>query len=268
MRRRLGKPEPARVVSVRDEAPDIRTYRLSFSRWADVQPGQFVKLYVPRLWEIPISVSGVDEGYIDLTIAKVGRVTSALFKEAKVGSVLGLRGPLGRGWPVQLLWGRRVLLVIGGVGLAPVRMLIRELLGPGLTVLYGARNPSLLLYTDEYDAWREAGVALRLTVDTGDEGWQGHVGVVTTLLEPELVREHEFAVVAGPPIMMKFTVRGLLEMGMEPEQIYLTLENHMKCGVGLCGHCRVGDKYVCVDGPVFSYAEVKELEEKAAGEVL
>ncbi len=251
MRRPLGKPEPARVLSVREEAPDIRTYRLEFSRWADVQPGQFVKLYVPRLWEIPISVSGVGEGFVDLTIARVGRVTSALFQEAREGSVLGLRGPYGRGWPVQLLWGRRVLLVIGGVGLAPVRMLIRELLGPHLTVLYGAREPSLLLYTDEYDAWREAGADLRLTVDRGDESWRGRVGVVTTLLEHDLVENSEFAVVAGPPIMMKHTVKRLLEMGMEPEQIFVTLENHMKCGVGLCGHCRIGDKYICVDGPVF-----------------
>lgn len=259
-------PEPARLVRVRDDAPDIRSFDLTFSGWEEIKPGQMVKLHVPEHWEIPISVSAVSDGVITLTIAKVGVVTRAIFR-ANEGDILGLRGPFGRPWPTQLLWGRKVLVVAGGVGLAPTRLLIRELLGSGLTVLYGARNPSLLLYTGEHDSWRDEGATVLLTVDSGDETWQGNVGVVTTLLSEEMVKAHEFAVVAGPPIMMFFTAKTLSEMGMAPQRIFLTLENHMKCGIGLCGHCRIGDRYICVDGPVFSLEEVRAMEGRVAGEV-
>lgn len=259
-------PEPSRIIRIRDDAPGIRSFVLTFSGWDEVKPGQMVKLHVPEHWEIPISVSGVDEGTITLTIARVGVATTALFKVPE-GGILGLRGPFGRPWPVQTLWGSRVLVVAGGVGLAPTRLLVHELSGPDLTLLYGARNPSLLLFRDEYEALRDQGVDLRLTVDSGDESWKGNVGVVTTLLNEDTVSSHDYAVVAGPPIMMYFTAKTLVEMGLPADRIFVTLENHMKCGIGLCGHCRIGDKYICADGPVFSLAEVLALQERSAGEV-
>jgi NAD(P)H-flavin reductase len=259
-------PDPARIIRMRDDAPGIRSFVLRFLAWEEVKPGQMVKLHVPEHWEIPISVSGVDEGTITLTIARVGVATTALFRLSE-GAILGLRGPFGKPWPTQVLWGGRVLVVAGGVGLAPTRLLVRELAGPGLTLLYGARNPSLLLFRDEYEDLADHGIDLRVTVDAGDENWKGNVGVVTTLLSEDLVRAQDHAVVAGPPIMMHFTTKTLLEMGMPPERIFVTLENHMKCGVGLCGHCRIGDRYICADGPVFSLAEAFALQERSAGEL-
>jgi NAD(P)H-flavin reductase len=157
--------------------------------------------------------------------------------------------------------------VAGGVGLAPTRLLVHQLAGPGITLLYGARNPSLLLFREEYEALRDHGIDLRLTVDSGDESWDGNVGVVTTLLSEDMVKSHDYAVVAGPPIMMYFTTKTLTEKGMPPDRIFVTLENHMKCGIGLCGHCRIGDKYICADGPVFSLAEALYFGERAAGEL-
>jgi len=257
-------PESSKIIRIRDEGPGIRSFDLTFSGWEEVRPGQMVKLYAPGHWEFPVSVSGVDEGAITLTLARVGVATTAMFGLSE-GATVGLRGPFGRPWPTQLLWGRKVLVVAGGVGLAPTRLLLRELAGPGLTLLYGARSPSLLLFRDEYGELVDRGVDLRLTVDAGDATWKGHVGVVTTLLDRDLVRTRDHAVVAGPPVMMHFATRALVEMGMPPERIFVTLENHMKCGVGLCGHCRIGDRYVCTDGPVFSLAEVFALQERSAG---
>jgi len=263
----VNVPRASRILKNRDEAPDIKTYTLAFEAWQEVQPGQFLELFVQGYWEIPISVAAVEPGSVLLTVARVGRVTHALFRHHE-GDCVGLRGPYGRPWPLDLLRGHRVLLVIGGLGLAPVRMVLEELAGPDLTLVYGARSPSLLLYRYRYPEWQQRGLQLRLTVDQADETWQGPVGVVTTLLDADLVKRHDYALVAGPPIMMKFTTRMLEDLGMSPDRVFVTLENHMKCGVGLCGHCRIGDKYVCVDGPVFRLDEVRDLEHWAAGEVL
>ncbi len=263
----VNVPQASKILKNLDEAPDIKTFTLSFEGWREVQPGQFMELYVKGYWEIPISVAAVSEGAVHLTIARVGRVTSALFRHRE-GECVGLRGPYGRPWPMDLLQGHRVLLVIGGLGLAPVRMVIEELAGPQITLVYGARSPDLLLYRYRYPEWQQRGMTLLLTVDRGDASWQGPVGVVTTLLNASLVQRHDYALVAGPPIMMKFATQQLEELGMARERVFVTLENHMKCGVGLCGHCRIGDKYVCVDGPVFRLDEVRNLETWAAGEVL
>ncbi len=267
MKEFVNVPRPQRILDIREEAPGIKSFRLACVNWEQVKPGQFVELYVEGFWEIPISVAWALDGEIELTIASVGRVTRPLFQH-KVGDCVGVRGPYGTPWPMDLLKEQRVLLVIGGLGLAPVRMVLETLASPRLTLVYGARNPSMLLYRYRYDHWQRQGTRILLTVDQGDETWQGPVGVVTTLLTPSLVQEHDYALVAGPPIMMKFTSQMLEEMGMPADRVFLTLENHMKCGVGLCGHCRIGDKYVCVDGPVFRLDEIRNLETWAAGEVL
>ena len=261
----VNVPKPGILKEIIDEAPDIKTFIIQFDGSRDVLPGQFVMIFPDRLWEIPISVAWNTDNEIALTIARVGRVTSAVFRMNE-GDRIGVRGPYGRPWPMELFQNSRVLFVIGGLGLAPVLMAFEQL--KEATLVYGARSPRLLLYRDRYDRWRREGKEILLTVDKPSEDWDGHVGVVTTLLDRELVSSHDYAVVAGPPIMMKFASRMLEEMGMPSDRIYLTLENHMKCGVGLCGHCRIGDKYVCVDGPVFSLTQIRHLEEWAAGEVI
>ncbi len=261
----VNVPLPARIVNIVDEAPDIKTFVIRYDRSAQVLPGQFVMLFPGKLWEIPISVAWTGDEEIALTIARVGKVTSALF-QMNVGDKIGVRGPYGRPWPMDLLRDGRVLFVIGGLGLAPVLMAFEQL--NKATLVYGARSSRFLLYRDRYDRWKREGKEVLLTVDRASEEWDGHVGVVTTLLDEEIVSSHDYAVVAGPPIMMKFASEMLEKLGMESDRIFLTLENHMKCGVGLCGHCRVGDKYVCVDGPVFSLKEIRRLEEWAAGEVI
>lgn len=261
----VNAPIPAAVEEVVDEGPDVKTFVIRYSRSREVLPGQFVMIFPDRMWEIPISVAHASRETIHLTVARVGRVTSALFRLGG-GDRVGVRGPYGRPWPVDILRGHRVLFVVGGLGLAPVRMAIEQL--GDVTLVYGARNPSLLLYRNLYRSWEKEGKRILLTVDRPDGKWRGHVGVVTTLLDGNLVKSHDYAVVAGPPIMMKFASRMLEELGMDSDRIFLTLENHMKCGVGLCGHCRIGDRYVCVDGPVFSLSEIRNLEGWASGEVI
>ncbi len=261
----VNVPLPAWVEGVVDEAPDIKTFIIRYERSGEVLPGQFVMIFPDKFWEIPISVAHRTDDTISLTIARVGRVTSAVFRLGE-GDRIGVRGPYGRPWPMDILKGKRVLFVVGGLGLAPVRIAFEEL--ENATLVYGARSPELLLYRDRYGQWRDEGKEILLTVDRPAEGWDGNVGVVTTLLDENLVKSHDYAVVAGPPIMMKFASKMLEDLGMDSDRVFLTLENHMKCGVGLCGHCRIGDKYVCVDGPVFSLTEIRRLEEWASGEVI
>lgn len=260
-------PETTKIAEIIEETPDIKTFVIPFSDSENIKPGQFLEVYIPNYWEIPISVADVRDGLVYLTIQRVGKVTGALFR-MKTGDTIGLRGPYGRPWPLEKFKEKNVLLIVGGLGLAPLKMVIENLKGDNLTVIIGARRPDYLLYREFYDEWKAHGVKMSCTVDYPAPDWKGNIGVVTTLLKKEYVNWAHYALVAGPPIMMKYTIKILKDFGMDSENVYLTLENHMKCGIGLCGHCRIGDKYVCVDGPIFSLKEIEELEEKAAGEVL
>lgn len=240
------------------------------------EPGQFVELSVPGVGEVPISVTSSptkEETSFELCIRKVGNVTKVLH-EMDVGDKVGVRGPFGRGFPVELLTGHDVLFIAGGLGIAPLRSLINYVFDRrnefgDMTILYGCREPCSLLYEDEVEAWRNRkDVDYRETVDRCPEGarWEGNVGVITTLMPGiDIDLDTTYAVVCGPPAMYKFVLHALEKKGMPDDKIFLSLERRMKCGVGKCGHCQINghkaEYYACEDGPVFNYEDVKRYEE-------
>jgi NAD(P)H-flavin reductase len=254
-------PLPYRVVSRRTELSDTVTLELvpegkAIERYV---PGQFTMVYAFGVGEVPISISGeCDGGPLVHTLRAVGAVTQALH-DTRPGTVLGIRGPFGLGWRVPAPVGADVVVVAGGIGLAPLRPVIRHALAHrdryrAVTVLIGARTPEDLLYPDEYDAWRAAGADVRVTVDRADAGWTGSVGVVPTLLDgvgldPVTVS----AYVCGPEIMMRFAAQALRRRGVPAESIDVSLERNMRCGIAWCGHCQLGPLLLCRDGPVIGY---------------
>ena len=234
-------------------------------------PGQFVEVSLPGYGEAPISISSIcEDGSLQLCVRNVGAVTGALHR-LKPGAAVALRGPYGRGFPVERMRGRDVLLVGGGLGLAPLRSLIQHVLAHRedfghVTILIGARTPGELLFRHEYAGWeRSHDVDVHVTVDRADENWGGHVGVITTLF-PRLKIEPQSTVVTivGPPVMYRFALAETFAKGVPEDQVYVSLERRMKCGVGKCGHCQINGVYVCQKGPVFSYAEIAALEEAFA----
>ena len=262
-------PMPFRVAERRQDTAD------TCSVWLEpvgdgfaVLPGQFVMVHAFGIGEVPISVSGLPEREgepLVLTVRAVGAVTRAIC-ETESGAVLGLRGPFGRGWPVAEAAGGDVVVVAGGIGLAPLRPVVRHVLAQrvrygGISVLYGARTPGDLLYTDELVGWG-AQATVEVTVDAAGAEWLGRVGVVPRLLErAPFDAEEATAFVCGPEVMMHFTVDALRARGIPDERIVLSLERDMRCGVGLCGHCQLGPTLVCRDGPIYSQAEVGRLLE-------
>jgi NAD(P)H-flavin reductase len=226
------------------------------------QPGQFTMLYAWGVGEVPISVSAVEiGGRLVQTIRDVGAVTHKLCA-LEQGTTLGVRGPLGRGWPVEELAGADVVVVAGGLGLAPLRPAVHALLAKRevfgrLVLLYGARTPADLLFLEEVERWKTAGLDVQLTVDAADAEWDGPVGVVGKLVaRGDFDAATAAALMCGPEVMMRFTAAALLERGVAAERTYVSLERSMKCGVGQCGHCQIGPTLVCVDGPVYSWAEM------------
>ncbi len=220
-------------------------------------PGQFTMVYAFGVGEVPISVSGrTGAGDIVHTLRPVGAVTRAL-STVERGDLLGLRGPYGTDWRIPA--GGDLLVLAGGIGLAPLRPVIRHALAHRarygrVAVLVGARSPGDLLYPTEYADWRSAGIEVRVTVDRAEAGWTGHVGVVTTLLDglpTDPARTTAF--VCGPEVMMRFAARALVDRGVAPHAVRLSLERNMRCGIGLCGHCQLGPVLLCRDGPVVGY---------------
>ncbi len=268
----IFRPKLLKVLDVKPEIPLVNTFTLDRNGFA-FQPGQFVEVSVFGVGEVPISISSppsVKEKMV-LTIRNSGTVTSAIH-QVQPGEFLGVRGPFGRPFPMKEFEGFDILFVAGGIGLAPLRSLLEEMLAHRgkfnrIILLYGARTPRDLMYTETFDSWEHKGVELRLSVDVGDGVWEKEthpprrVGVVTTLLDDISINtDRTVSFVCGPPIMIKFCLLDLeRKMNLPPERCIVTLERHMKCGVGKCGHCVVGDKYVCVDGPVFTHAELKRL---------
>ena len=261
------EPTPAKITKIIPETPDTKTFYFEVEKRfpEKPKPGQFTEIYIPGVGEAPVSICGCDGGeVIAQTVRSVGALTEYLFK-LEEGARIGIRGPYGKGWPLERLEGRDILIVAGGIGLAPLRGVIKEIeknrekFGK-LTILYGARTPDLLLYKYEFEEYRSIpNSEFLLTVDHGDEKWKGHVGVVTQLIPKARIEpERTTALVCGPEIMMRFTVKALGEAGFKDNQIYLSLERRMKCGVGLCGHCQVGPYFVCRHGPVFPYWLIKK----------
>lgn len=263
----LYVPTKAKIEKVKKETSDTKTYTirpLEGGKW-NFKPGQYNMVSLTGFGEAPISISSSPyrEETFDHTIRAVGSITNYI-NACKPGTEIGIRGPLGNAWPLEEARGKNVLIVAGGIGLAPLRGAImqffhdREDYGK-IQILYGARTPGDMLFTDEFDEWRkQPDTEFHLTVDAVPEGesWNHNVGVVTTLYEvAQLNPENTIAMVCGPEIMMRFACRGLEKKGFYSPQIFLSMERRMKCGVGKCGHCQLGSKFVCKDGPVFSYDE-------------
>lgn len=229
-------------------------------------PGQFNMLYAFGIGEIPISISGDPDKPDTLihTIRTVGAVSQAL-TQLRRGTTLGLRGPFGRGWPVNQARGCDVVIVAGGLGLAPLRPAIYQLLNNradygNICIYYGARTPDDILFLEQLHQWRgRFDLSVDVTVDRADPGWSGRVGVVTKLLSGGFDPLHTVALVCGPEVMMRFAANALLDMGVASEQIYLSMERNMKCALGFCGHCQFGPGFVCKDGPVYSLDQIQDL---------
>jgi sulfhydrogenase subunit beta (sulfur reductase) len=261
-----GSYAPATVRSVTPVTADTSTLQLEPADRGllAARPGQFVMVEQPGFPPLPISVSRVADSALWLTIRAAGPATAAAIA-LRPGTQLGLRGPLGRGWPLERATGRDVVVVAGGIGLAPLRPLIDALLRDRdrfgeILLAYGARTPADQLFVDELPAWREAGMAVEEIVDRAGPEWLGRVGVVTSLLDQREFRSREaIAFVCGPERMMRATVSTLRERGIPRRRIFLSMERHMECGIGLCGHCQMGPYFICRDGPVFCVSEISEL---------
>jgi NAD(P)H-flavin reductase len=259
-------PVSLRVDSSRRETDD--TWTLALDAGPDgfpFRPGQFTMLYEFGTGEVPISVSGDPARPESLvhTVRAVGAVTSSICA-VREGDSLGVRGPFGRGWPVDDAVGQDLVLVAGGLGLAPLRPALYAALGARerfrrLVLLYGGRDPASLLFRAELDRWHQADeVECMTTVDVAGKDWRGRVGVVPALVErADLDPSRTIALACGPEVMMRFTVDALLDGGVDPTRIYVSLERNMRCAVGHCGHCQLGGTFVCRDGPVFSWQEIE-----------
>ncbi|MEP0323995.1 FAD/NAD(P)-binding protein [Bauldia litoralis] len=261
-------PQVMRVAQAQLDAPDVFTLKLEpETDLPRFTPGQFNMLTAFGVGESAISVSGdpaSGDGIVH-TIRAVGAVSRAL-TGLRAGDSLGLRGPFGVGWPMEQLYGKDVILLAGGIGLAPLRPAIYRLLAERerfgeVAILYGTRSPADILFRSEVESWRQRlDVDVHVTVDHADESWHGQVGVVTTLL-PRIAFDpgRTVALLCGPEIMMRFGVQALGSVGVPDEGMYLSMERSMKCGIGLCGHCQFSPAFVCKDGPVFRYDQIRYL---------
>jgi len=267
-------PYPGKLVEVRDLAVEIKLLRVelfgegveAFKSW---QPGQFAFVSAFGLGEAPFGIANIPQvgSVVDFAVARLGSVTTGLH-ELGEGDTLGVRGPLGNCFPMDKFKGRDLVVLGGGIGGAPLRPVIQTVLSRrsdygSLTILWAARNQSLLVFTEEYDEWRAApDTRLHLTVDQADPKWDHNVGLITDLLKKvNPSPRNAISVTCGPPIMIYYVTRMLSEMGFAPQDNYVTLEARMHCGLGKCGRCNLGDKLVCVDGPVFNMLEVGNMLE-------
>jgi NAD(P)H-flavin reductase len=263
-------PRPFTVIKTAKETSD--TFTLTLASGAPdggflFAPGQFNMLYLFGVGEVPISISGdaADGGRLVHTIRAVGAVTGPM-KGLKKGDVIGVRGPYGSAWPVAQMEGSDVVIMCGGVGLAPLRSVIyhiirnREKYGR-VVLLYGARTPDDILFRKELEQWRASlELEVLVIVDRGLAGWKGNVGLVTTLVRKATFDPlHTHALVCGPEVMMRFTVMELALLGVPHDNVWLSMERNMKCGVGLCGRCQMGPFFVCKDGPVFRYPVIRDV---------
>jgi NAD(P)H-flavin reductase len=265
----LLDPEWAKIVDIVEEAEGISTFWLELED-PDLRAryrfghGQFNMLYIPGYGEAAISISSDPEKseLIGHTIRFVGNVTRAI-SNLRVGDQVGVRGPFGTTWPIENCNGCDIVIAAGGIGLAPLRSTIYHIINHRadfgkVVVMYGARTPKDLIYTSEYDQWREHDIDVMITVDRADQDWQGQIGVVPLLFYRTRFDTHNTRVLScGPEIMMRFVVFEGLARRISPENIYLSLERNMKCGQGFCGHCQTGPYYICKSGPVYRFDDLE-----------
>jgi len=267
-------PHLYRIMEIIPETSDIKTFRLDLEgENSSHLPGQFAELFVPGVGEAPISItsSPTQKGILEFSIKRIGLVTSAIHR-LNPNDRLGIRGPYGNTFPLANLTEHNLLFIAGGIGLAPLRSLINYVLDTEkrhqfnkVTILYGARSPQDLVFKWELGKWQNRkDITFLLTVDRGDDQWKGTVGLVPNVLKENIqVNPLEWkSIICGPPIMIKFTIKALLEMGFQPPDIITTLEMRMKCGLGKCGRCNIGPYYVCKDGPVFTYQQLQNMPEE------
>jgi NAD(P)H-flavin reductase len=265
-------PEMASLTSVESvtDMEKLFTIELPGGQSMGHKPGQFVMLSIPGVGEAPFVITSSpsrSNGTFEVCVRKVGDVTGVLHS-LEPGAKVGIRGPLGNGFPIDKMRGRDMLFAPGGMGLPPARSLINQVLDERdqfgrVIILYGAKRPEELLFREELDEWsKRDDVEFHVTVDRAEDGWDGHVGVITTLFPRLTVDPHNtIAVTIGPPIMYRFVLMELLGKGIPENHIYVSLERRMKCGVGKCGHCQINNIYCCKEGPVFTYAEIKNVPE-------
>ena len=267
-------PQFVRISKMVWETEHVYTIYLTLNVEMDrkfvFQPGQFNMLYAFGIGEAAISISSspYKPRTIIHTIHKVGSVTSALSK-LKKGSYVGIRGPFGSSWPVEESKGKDICILAGGIGLAPLRPVIYSLIKNKkdygkITILYGARTPQDMLFRVELEQWSKLdGIHVEITVDRGDQSWKGNIGFAANLLSyVQFSNKNTITMVCGPEIMMKYSIEELIGKGIPEENIYLSLERNMKCAIGFCGHCQYGPKFICKDGPVFNYPDIRFLFEK------
>lgn len=265
-------PTLARIVAIQvlTEYEKLFTIELPRHYMLNHRPGQFVSVSILGVGEAPISITSSPSrtnGTFELCIRRVGKVTNALH-QMQAGQSLGIRGPFGRGFPMEKFRGKDLLFAPGGLGLAPLRSLINEVLDNRgkygrVTILYGGRSPADLLFREELKEWQQRDdLEIHVTVDHPDDTWDGNVGVITTLFKHVRVYpRNTVAIVVGPPVMYRFVLMELLGKGISEGNIWFSFERRMKCGVGKCGHCQLHHIFTCQDGPSFSYSEIKHLEE-------
>ncbi len=249
-------PEYYRIESIKWETQDI--YSIDINARNNGHSGQFFMLSVPGTGEAAISVASGKGRNLSFTIRKIGTVTGKIYSAEKIG----LRGPYGKGWPWEEY--DNIMAVAGGIGVPPIRSMIEELIDAGnkrdITFIYGARSPSDLVYKERFDEWSKY-ADLVITVDRGDEKWKGNTGFVTEFIGKKNVPKDSAVFIIGPPLMMKNSVNEAIKIGLKEENIFLSLERRMECGIGVCGHCNLGEYYVCEDGPIFRYSDVKDKPE-------
>lgn len=268
-------PEVATVVQIIQETPTIKTFRVRFDdpevqRNFSFRPGQVGQLGVFGVGEATFAITSrpSEKEFIQFSVMRAGEVTKAIHNLSE-GDKVGVRAPMGRGFPVEEWKGKKILYVMGGIGSAALKATIEYTLEhradyAGISILYGATAPQNFTYQYDIVEWQKRDdIDLRLTIDRECDGWQCDVGLVPAVLERMAPSpENTIAITCGPPIMIKFALLSFKKLGFTPEQTYTTLEKRMKCGIGICGRCNVGPKYVCVDGPVFSLAELNELPDE------
>ena len=266
-------PNPFRIQRLQKETRDTFTIELepiNGTNKRSFAAGQFNMLYVFGVGEVPISISG-DPAQLETikhTARAVGAVTRTLQK-LRCGDILGVRGPFGSHWPVEESVGSDVVIIAGGIGLAPLRPVLHQVISHRekygkIVLLYGVRTPEDLPYKRELEQWRRRfDIEVKVTVDSATGNWRGDVGVVTTLIRRvQFDPLHAVAMICGPEVMMRFTIKELQNCGVGNEHIFISMERNMKCGIGLCGHCQCGPAFICKDGPVFRYDRIKEFSGK------
>ncbi|OBR94048.1 MULTISPECIES: anaerobic sulfite reductase subunit AsrB [Clostridium] len=255
-------PKASKILDITKHTDIDYTFKMEFK--GTVKPGQFFEVSIPKYGEAPISVCEIGDGYIGLTIRRVGLVTDVIHTFF-VGDTLFMRGPYGNGFDLETYKGKELIVAAGGTGLAPVKGIIDYFAAnrnevTNFNVLMGFKSPEDILFKKDIEEWRK-NVGVTLTVDKADESYGGNVGLITTYIKDLTINNVEEAqvVVVGPPIMLKFTIAEFLKRGIKEENVWVSYERKMCCGLGKCGHCKMDDTYICLDGPVFNYVKAKLL---------